>query len=404
MRCASDGTPRESLLSRGVSSFSGLPGRRVAPAFSCIPFLEELEMRIALVSTPCVPVPPRDYGGTELVVHELAEGLVERGHEVTLFATGDSRTSAELRALYPEAVWPPGHTTDLNHASWAFAEIARGEFDVVHAHSAASLACGRLVPDVPLVYTLHHVRDETLSRFYRYFPDAWYVAISGDQARREIRLPRMEVIHHGLAPSYFGAAKEAADYVAFIGRFAKIKGVHTAIDAAASAGVPIRVAGEVHEVDQAFAEREVLPRLELPHVTYVGCVGMTEKARMLQAARALLVPITWNEPFGLTMIEAMLSGCPVVAFPRGSVAELVEEGVTGFVAKDEAEMVDLIRPGGPLDEFDRIRCRERAIERFSRERMLDDHERLYRRVAAGQPEAEAAQTPPALAESGQAAD
>lgn len=337
-------------------------------------------MRIALVSTPCVPVPPRDYGGTELVVYELAEGLVERGHDVTLFATGDSRTSAELHSLYPEAEWPPGHTTDLNHASWAFSEIARGDFDVIHAHSASALACGRLVPHVPLIYTLHHVRDEALSSFYQHFPEAWYVAISSDQASRETPLPRVAVIHHGLDDTYFEATSTAEEHVAFIGRFAKIKGMHTAVDVAAAAGMPIHVAGEVHEVDQVFAEREVLPRLEQPHVRYLGCIGMEEKAEFLRRARALLVPITWNEPFGLTMIEAMLSGCPVIAFARGSVAELVEEGVTGFIAADASEMVELIRPGGPLDDFDRLRCRERAIERFGRSRMLDDHERLYNRV------------------------
>lgn len=361
-------------------------------------------MRIALVSTPCVRVPPRDYGGTELVVHELAEGLVSRGHEVTLFATGDSQTSAELRALYSEPVWPPGHTTDMNHAAWAFAEIARGNFDLVHAHSAAALACGRLVPDIPLIYTLHHVRDEVLSEFYRHYPETWFVAISSDQAQREVELPRKEVIHHGLDPAYFGVTAEAADHVAFIGRFAEVKGAHTAVDVADVAGVPIHVAGEVHDVDRDFAEREVLPRLERPHVNYLGCIGMEEKARLLRESRALLVPITWDEPFGLTIIEAMLSGCPVVAYARGSVPELVEEGVTGFIARDEVEMAALIRRGGPLDGFDRIRCRERAVERFSRERMLDDHERLYRAVVAARGPADVGPKREEVAATGTAGD
>ncbi len=171
--------------------------------------------------------------------------------------------------------------------------------------------------------------------------------------------------------------------MAFIGRFAKVKGPHTAIDAAAQAGVPIRVAGETHSVDGEFGRREVEPRLAQPHVTYLGKIGMEEKVPLLRDARALLAPITWDEPFGLILAEAMLSGCPVVAFGRGSVPELVEEGVTGFLPRDAAELVEIIRPGGPLDDFDRRRCRERAVERFGRDRMVADHERLDRSIARG---------------------
>ncbi|MBA4156014.1 MAG: glycosyltransferase family 4 protein [Gemmatimonadetes bacterium] len=337
-------------------------------------------MRIAMISTPFIAVPPRDYGGTELVVHELVEGLAARGHEVTLFATGDSRTAAELRHLYPTAQWPPSIMPDLNHVSWAFEQIGREGYDVIHAHSAGALAFARLLPDTTLVYTLHHVRDEDLSGFYRFFPDPWYIAISADQAGREEPLPRLEVIHHGLDPSPYECTEHPADYVCFIGRFSEIKGPHTAIDGAASAGVPIRMAGEVHPVDREFGDREVQPRLRQPHVTYLGTIGMDQKVPLLRDARALLAPIEWNEPFGLILIEAMLSGCPVVAFPHGSVPELVEPGVTGFIARDSGEMAELIRPGGALESFDRRRCRERAVERFSRARMVADHERLYRRA------------------------
>jgi glycosyltransferase involved in cell wall biosynthesis len=339
-------------------------------------------MRIAMISTPFVAVPPRDYGGTELVVYELVEGLVERGHKVTLFATGDSRTSADLRHLYPVAQWPPGIMPDLNHVSWAMRQIARDGCDVVHAHSAGALAFARLLPGIPIVYTLHHVRDEDLSSFYRYFPDPWYVAISADQAGREEPLPRLQVIHHGLDPSIYECTDRPADYVCFIGRFSEIKGPHTAIDVAASGGVPIRMAGAVHPVDREFGEREVQPRLRRPHVTYLGTIGLDRKVPLLRDARALLAPIEWNEPFGLILIEAMLAGCPVVAFPHGSVPELVEPGVTGFVARDAEEMAEVIRPGGALDGFDRRRCRGRAVERFSRARMVADHERLYQRALA----------------------
>ncbi|HET9949155.1 MAG TPA: glycosyltransferase family 4 protein [Longimicrobiales bacterium] len=342
-------------------------------------------MRVAMISTPFLAVPPKDYGGTELVVYELTEGLIERGHEVTLFATGDSETRAELRSLYPRAQWPPAMLTDVNHVAWAMQKAAEGGFDIIHAHSAVALAVSRLTPGVPLVYTLHHTRDEQLSAFYRHYPDAWYVAISADQRSREVALRRVEVIHHGVDPSRYEWTRTPGDYVAFVGRLARVKGPHTAIDAAERAGVEIRVAGDVHEVDREFGEREVLPRLTRRHVRYLGVVGMSAKVPLLRDARALLAPIEWNEPFGLILIEAMLSGCPVVGFPRGSLPELVEPGVTGFIVRDERELVETIRPGGVLERFDRQRCRDRAVERFSRARMVAAHEALYRRALQGRP-------------------
>lgn len=338
-------------------------------------------MRIAMVSTPFVPVPPTDYGGTELIVHELAEGLRVRGHDVTIFATGDSTASGTVRALYQAAQWPPEILADVNHVSWAMERIAAdGTFDLVHAHSAVALACSRFMPQVPLVYTIHHTRDEALSAFYRFFPTARFVAISEDQRRREVPLRYAEVIHHGLDPARFQSRGRAGDYVAFLGRLARAKGPHAAIDAASAAGVPLVVAGEVHLPDEAWASRELTERLRRPHVTYLGSVGPGIKVPLLRDARALLAPIEWNEPFGLALIEAMLSGCPVVAFPRGSVPELVEPGVTGFIAGSVEEMATLIRPGGALDHFDRVACRRRAVERFSREQMVLRHENLYQRV------------------------
>jgi len=337
-------------------------------------------MRIAMISTPFLAVPPRGYGGTELVVSELAEGLRGRGHDVTLFATGDSRTSGVLRSLYPTAQWPPDILTDLNHVSWALRQVVGGTFDVVHAHSAVALAMARLLPTLPFVYTLHHERDEALSAFYRYFPGTRFVAISADQAHREVPLPRVEVIHHGLDPAAYEWSARAHDYLCFVGRFTEVKGPHVAIDVAARAGLRIRVAGEVHPPDRAFAEREVEPRLGASHVTYLGSIGAEVKRPLLRDARALLAPIQWHEPFGLILVEAMLSGCPVVAFRRGSVPELVEEGVTGFIVDSADEMAALVRRRDLLPRFDRLRCRARAVERFGRARMVADYERCYLRA------------------------
>lgn len=339
-------------------------------------------MRIAMISTPFVSVPPQDYGGTELVVYELVEGLADLGHDVTLFATGDSVVRSAREHLYRTAVWPPHALAELNHVSWAMSRIAGNDFDLVHAHSAVALAIARFLPELPLVYTLHHDQQKETSEFYASFPDAYYIAISQNQKDREVPLPSCDVIHHGLSVDRFEWTDQPGDYVCFLARLAEVKGPHLAIDVAQRAGLQIRVAGDVHPPDRQFAERELRQRLDFPHVTYMGTVSVREKIPLLRDARALLAPICWEEPFGLVLIEAMLSGCPAVCFPRGSAPELVEPGVTGFLVHSTDEMADVIRPGGPLDSFDRRRCRERAVERFNRTRLVADHVALYERIIA----------------------
>lgn len=334
-------------------------------------------LRIAMISTPFLPVPPRDYGGTELVVHELVEGLLDRGHLVTLFATGDSRTRATLQARFEEAVWPPEPYAEVDHVSWALRQAAQGDFDLVHAHSPTALAVARLTPGLPMVYTIHHAQEPALSRYYAHFPEVDFVAISGDQCRRETGPDWCTVIHHGLDARRYEWRDRAGDYLCFVGRLAPEKGPLTAIEVATRAGVPLRLAGSIHPCDQAYVDTKVRPRLSDRGVTWLGRVGMDRKVPLLRDARALLAPIEWNEPFGLILIEAMLSGCPVVAFGRGSVPELVQPGVTGFVAASQDEMVELVRPGGPVDALDRRRIREVAVRRFDRARMVTDYERVY---------------------------
>jgi len=349
-------------------------------------------MRIALVSTPFVAVPPRDYGGTELVMYQLAEGLWARGHEVTLFATGDSRTRARLVWYYDTAKWPPDSLTELTHLSRALAHVQRAGYDVVHCQQPGAIAMSRFLPDTPMVYTLHHPRDEVLSAYYRHYPRVWYVAISERQRELEVDLPRMTVIHHGLDASVYDGPTRAGDYVCFIGRLSRVKGPHTAIDVAERAGIRIRVAGAIHDDDDdpGYVDRELRPRLARPHVEYLGPIGLHRKAQLLRNAWALLTPIEWEEPFGLVLVEAMLAGCPVVAFPRGSATELIEPGVTGFLARDADEMADIVR--NRLSGFDRERCRALAAARFGRDRMVDAYEAYYRRAIDAAPRSGALQS------------
>jgi glycosyltransferase involved in cell wall biosynthesis len=334
-------------------------------------------VRIALVSTPFVPVPPRGYGGTELVVAELALALRERGIEVVVYATGDSRLhGTEVRSYFPEARWPPDPNVDATHAAWCLRDIARDPqgFDLVHLHSVAAVELSRLCP-YPMLSTLHHDRDPDLSRMYAANPHVRLVAISASQAYRE-PAPVTAVVHHGLSADRFPFLPEQG-YLLYLGRYSREKGPHLAIDVAARAELPLLMAGEPHEHD--YFEQELAPKMHKHGVIDLGAVGGPRKATLLAHARALLFPIQWDEPFGLVMIEAQLSGVPVLALRRGSVPEVIEDGITGLVADDPSELI----PGARISDklFDRARIRELARRRWSADRMAGDYLRLYQDAA-----------------------
>jgi glycosyltransferase involved in cell wall biosynthesis len=338
-------------------------------------------MRIALISTPFVAVPPPQYGGTELIVHELVEGLSAQGHAVTLFACGGSRASGpnvEVRALYDCARWPPDPYPELDHAAWAVEQLLADpeRFDLVHAHVPSALPFASFL-DVPMVYTVHHERDPRLSPLYAR-SRAHMIAISARQRELAPELARASVIHHGVSPDRYALGRGAGGYAAFLGRFAREKGVHHAIDAARAADLPIRLAGKPHPTDGEYFEKRVAPRLARAGVTHIGEVGGESKTAFLRDARALLFPIDWEEPFGLVMVEAMLCGTPVLAFGRGSAPEVVEEGITGFICEDVVDLTCRLRSG--LDGFDRERCRRRALERWTAARMVAEHLRLYESI------------------------
>lgn len=335
-------------------------------------------MRVALLSTCAVATPPVAYGGTELFVAELAKGLVALGHDVTVYATGDSRPPAKLRHHFDEPVWPPNDLAETRHATFAWRDILRGRYDVVHVNHATALP-GSLFVAKPTVLTLHHERVPSLVDFYRDFPEIEYVAISARQRELAPEIHRAHVVHHGLDPERYPEGSGDGDYVAFLGRFAPEKAPHLAIDAALAAGVKLRMGGKPHEVARDFFANEVEPRLKAAgdRVEWLGELSHEPKVQLLRGARALVFPIQWEEPFGLVMIESMLVGTPVVAFARGSAPEVVEDGITGFTVETKEELVRAIHAASNLD---RRRCRARALERWSHLRMAREYVRVYERA------------------------
>ena len=339
-------------------------------------------MRIALIGPPFIEIPPRRYGGTELFIGNLARELYARGHDVVVYANGDSRLPCEVRWIYDHADWPPddpvrSQLKNADHTAWAVRDAA-ATADVIHLNDLVGLPVTRFV-DVPVALTIHHPHEPVLTEQYERYPGVHYVAIADWLARRE-PMPRMTVIPHGIPVSDYTASTDKDDYVAFLGRMAPCKGPHLAIDAACRAGVPIRLAGEIQPVFNDYWESEIVPRLNRPGVEYIGPADFEAKNALLSRARALLFSIQWEEPFGLVMIESMACGTPVIAYPHGSVSEVMEDGVTGFVVND---VEDAVRAVQRVDRLSRRRCREVFEDRFSVTRMARDYVNIYERVLNG---------------------
>jgi glycosyltransferase involved in cell wall biosynthesis len=330
-----------------------------------------------MVSTPFVAVPPASYGGTELIIHALSRALERAGHEVVVFATGDSKV-AHLRSFFHEAIWPPSPYAELLHCRFAAREIQTGGFDVVHAHSPALLAFAADLP-APVVYTLHHEAQPTLSRYYRCLPGIHYVAISRRQAELSDPSPR-DVVHHGLDPELYPVVGPGGQAAFFLGRLSPCKAPDLAVEAAGRAGVPLLLAGKTHDIDDVPGWAETLHRaLSQPHVRWMQEADLAAKRRLFARSRALLVPLRWEEPFGLVMIEALLAGCPVIAFARGAAPEILENGRTGFLVEGVRDMAAALRRAPRLD---RLAIQSRARERFSSARMADRYLSVYRSALA----------------------
>jgi len=335
-------------------------------------------VRIAVLAPIAWRVPPRHYGPWELFASLLTEGLVSRGHDVTLFAAGDSVTSARLCSVVPRG-WSEDASIDPKvaeclHISEVFERAS--EFDVIHnSFDFLPLTYSGLI-STPVVTTIHGFSSPRILPVYaKYNHTTFYVAIS--DADRQPTLDYVATIHHGIDIGAFTFTSDPGSYLAFFGRIHPDKGVVAAIDTAEAAGLPIRIAGIVQ--DEAYFEREVVPRLDGDRVRFVGPVVAGDRASFLGGAAALLHLIDFDEPFGLSVVEAMACGTPVIAFDRGSMPEIIMDGTTGFLVSDVSSAARAITRVGQLD---RRAVRDMAVQRFSSDRMVDEYISVYRHAIA----------------------
>ncbi len=336
-------------------------------------------MRIAHIAPVATSIPPPKSGSVETMTSLLTEGLVARGHDVTLFATGDSTTGAKLHAIYPHGYWHDEHMWP-----WELYEMLNlatvveraAEFDVIHYEAAyypMSLAFTRLSP-TPIVQTLHHSPSQAEIALWSRYPDAPFVAISNEQAGLLSGLKVVATVLHGIDTASFVFREKPDDYLLFLGRFTEGKGVLQAIELAKR--VDMRLILAAAEGD--YYRERVAPHVDGRRVVYYGEADFDAKVKLYGGARALLYPIQSREPFGLVLAEAMACGTPVVALDRGAVREVVDEGVTGMIFDNLEQMANELPR---VFDLDRRSVRERAVARFDAARMVDEYIAVYKRLA-----------------------
>jgi len=336
-------------------------------------------MRIALIAPPWTPIPPPLYGGIELVVDQTARGLVAAGHEVTLFATGDSTCPVPIEWSLPQAegMRIGMAVPELRHVLHAYESAAK--YEIVHDHTVVGPFYCERYRDLPVVTTIHGPFNDELTDLYRAVADRVpIICISHAQRRAAPDVPVARVIHHGLDASAFafgdGSGDEDGEYFLFLGRMSPDKGAHRAIEVAHKAGVRVLMAAKMREPwERTYFDESVAPLLG-PDAVYLGEVPHERKLELLAGARALLFPIRWNEPFGMVMLEAMACGTPVIAFPEGAAPEVVDDGRTGFLCENEADMAEAV---GRVGELSRADCRAAVEGYFSTTRMVAEHIELY---------------------------
>lgn len=343
-------------------------------------------MKIAQVVNPIESVPPQKYGGIERMVYALIEELVQLGHDVTLFASGDSQTSAKLSSIFPTSlraakVKDVYGTNDYTVMNVLSAYKQQDQFDIIHDHTGNWGLIAAATASTPVVSTLHGPFTTTNRKLYESIADKVHlVAISEGQMKPVPNLPIAGVVYNGLAMDNYPFGNEHKGYLLFVGRISEEKGVHHAIDVAQYLQIPLIIAAKLetnHRPDVEYFKQYVEPRLDGQMVKWIGEVDEQERNILMSQAKCFLHPVSFREPFGLTLIEAMACGCPVVAFGRGSIREVIAQGKTGFVVEDAEEMVEAV---ANIDVIDRLECRRHALENFNARRMAEGYEQIYQSI------------------------
>ena len=344
-------------------------------------------LRIAQISTPMEQTPPLKYGGTELIVSELTEELVKRGHQVTLFATGDSQTKAKLVSTWPRGVF---HDPDINpevahHLLFLKVLELADQFDIIHNHNGWRFLPYLRFFNKPVVNTYHSCYFLRIIPLFEKFKNYYYTSLSNAQRRPVSELNFTGNIYNGIDPTQYSFSDKKGEYLCFLGRIDPDKGIREAITIAQKANLKLLIAARIDPKFQKYFEWEIKPQLN-GKIIFLGEVGGQPKSDFLTNAVGLLFPINWEEPFGLAMIEAMACGTPVIAFRRGSVPEVVKDGKTGFICPpgDLDCMVKAVKRiyEMPKDRYQTMRknCRKHVEENFTVEKMVDGYEKVYKRV------------------------
>jgi glycosyltransferase involved in cell wall biosynthesis len=341
-------------------------------------------MKIAQIAPLWERVPPPAYGGIELVVALLTEELVRRGHEVTLFASGDSITQAKLESIHPCAIRldpsvKEAGVYEMLHLSRAYEKA--DEFDIIHSHMGYVALPYAKMAKTPTVHTLHGIFTPDNEKMFAYAQKEPYISISDAQQKKELGLNYIKTVYNGIdfSSHEFYPQSDSSPYLAFLGRISPEKGTHLAIEIAKKSGWQLRMAGKVDVVDVDYYEQKVKPHIDGEQIVYLGEANHTEKNRLLGGAVATLFPITWREPFGLVMVESMAAGTPVIATKLGSTPEIIVHGKTGFLCNETSEFIDAIDKAAKLDRY---AIRNDVTNRFGVKQMVDGYEAVYRQLLA----------------------
>jgi glycosyltransferase involved in cell wall biosynthesis len=338
-------------------------------------------MKIAQIAPIIEKVPPEKYGGTERMVHTLTEELVKRGHEVTLFAAGGSRTSAKLYPILPTTIRNM-KVENLYGENWARLLGAglpyqlQHKFDIIHDHNEPLSVPIANLSQTPVVMTLHGIVDAGKQQLFEKLTHPYLVSISKAQVLSKVNINHIETIYHGFDMQNYPFSDTPRNYLLYVGRMSPEKGLHNAIAVAQKLNKQLVIAAKLDEKDMPYFKKKIEPHLS-DKIVWIGEVKEEERNTLMSKALCFLHPAEWDEPFGLTLIEAQACGAPVIAFDKGSIPEIIKHGQTGFVVKSVEEMVTAIKH---IKNIDRKKCRRHVLDKFNAKRMADEYELIYETI------------------------